>query len=328
MPGRLCQGVGVDGQSPAAFRVADARRAGMSRRSIDFARFDRPFTGLRAEVTEAVPHDEHGHSAEQLRRAMVLAAQQFTVHMNHHEFFSHATAAVLWGLPLPTLPLDRLDVSVRAPSRAPRGRGVRGHQLASQLVTVVVGPSGLRVTSPASTWAQSGALLRHPYDLIALTDALIRIPRVAGPFGRVLRPSLATVADLHAELRRGRRVGVAGLTDALERTRAGAASRPETWCRLTIVDGGLPEPVLDLDIYDDAGNFVGCVDLAYPEHMVAIEYEGDHHRLNARQWQRDFEKHDRLVEIGWRVIRVTRSMLFAEPDALVTRVATALAARR
>jgi len=258
---------------------------------------------------------------------MNRAAVHFAAHMHDAEFFSHLTAAVRWGLPLPRLALDRVDVSVLAPGRVPRGRGVRGHQLSAGQVTVVDGPGGLRTASPASTWAQLGSMVRHPYDLTAIADAVILTPRIAGPFGRVLREPLASLADLEVELRRGRRIGAANLDEALRRARPGAVSRPETWCRLTIVDAGLPEPFLDHDVYDEGGQFVGCVDLAYPELRIAIEYEGDHHRLDARQWNRDILKHDRLVELGWRVIRVTKSMLFEHPGELAARVRAALRSR-
>lgn len=109
------------------------------------------------------------------------------------------------------------------------------------------------------------------------------------------------------------------------RVRAGAASRPETWTRLTLVDAGLPEPAIDHDVYDARG-FIGCVDLAYPERRIAIEYEGDHHRTDSAQWNRDIEKHDRLAAAGWRVIRVTREDVFSRPGVLVGRVRRALAA--
>lgn len=317
----------MEPDEPAAFRVADARREGMPRRAIDSALLDRPFTGLRAVPPDPDTEDADAHPFEKSRAATLRAARQFAAHMHEAEFFSHATAAVLWGLPLPVLDLDRLDVSVCAPVRAPRGRGVRGHQLSGDQVTVMTGPRGLRTTSPASTWAQLGARVRHPYDLTAIADAVILVPRIPGPFGRVLREPLAKPADLEVELRRGRRIGVHALDEAMTRARVGAVSRPETWCRLTIVDAGLPEPVLDHDVYDDAGVFVGCVDLAYPDLRIAIEYEGDHHRVDTRQWNRDIAKHDRLAELGWRVIRVTKAMVFENPGALAARVQAALRAR-
>jgi hypothetical protein len=299
----------------------------MSRREIDSPHLDRPFAGLRAEPLELGSAEPDEALSDPRRDATILAARRFAAHMHAGEFFSHVTAAVLWDLPLPPLDLDRIDVSVCAPTRAPRGRGVRGHQLAGAQVTVVTGPFGFRTTSPASTWAQLGRAVRHPYDLTAIADAVILAPRIAGPFGRVLRAPLADVVDLEVELRRGRRIGIAALDEALLRARHGSVSRPETWCRLTIVDAGLPEPLLDHDVYDEAGEFVGCVDLAYPELRIAIEYEGDHHRLDPRQWYRDIAKHDRLAELGWRVIRVTKSMVFADPGVLIQRVHAALRAR-
>src|SRR3546814_15303629 len=92
------------------------------------------------------------------------------------------TAAVLWGLPLPARVLDDgIDVSVWTPRRSPRGRGVRGHQLDRRLVSAVVHPAAsLVVTSPASTWALLGAVISHPYDLVAIGDAIIRTPQQIG----------------------------------------------------------------------------------------------------------------------------------------------------
>lgn len=104
------------------------------------------------------------------------------------------------------------------------------------------------------------------------------------------------------------------------------ASRPETWTRLTLVDAGLPEPVLDHDVFDDVGRFLGRVDLAYPGLRVAIEYEGSHHRLG-NQWEGDVDRYAGLKAAGWRVIRVTRTMLFRHPELLVQRVRSAVSER-
>lgn len=300
----------------------------MSRRAVDDSALDRPFNGLRAlRVEDENENAGQRHPLDLARDAHVRAARQFTVHMRAHEFFSHSTAALLWNLPLPAPVPDRIDVSVAAPHRAPSGRGVRGRQLSAAQVSIVAHPEGFSITSPASTWAQLGTVVKHPYDLTAIADAVTRTPRIAGPNGRVLRPAYATVAELSVELRRGRRIGVRALEEALRRTRAGSASRPETWTRLTIVDAGLPEPVLDHDVYDDRGRFIGCVDLAYVDLEIAIEYEGDHHRLDTAQWNRDIQKHDDLAALGWRIIRVTKAELFDNPGELIRRVRGALRSR-
>jgi hypothetical protein len=312
-------------QSPyidAAFTVAAGLSGGLSRRDIDDAIFERPFHGLRAPAGELA--EDTVHAAEAQRQAIRRAARHFAVYMAVDEFASHTTAAVLWGIDLPMLGDERIHVSVPAPQRAPRGAGVWGHQLDPRRVSVVRHPElGVRITDPASTWALLGGLVRHPYDLVAAADSIVHVDRVAGPFGRVVAPALAGIGDLASAIPSGRR-GVVALRDALPRVRTGVASRPETWTRLTLVDAGLPEPETDVDVYDASGEFVGCVDLAYPRLRIAVEYEGDHHRTDPVQWQRDIEKHDRLAELGWRVIRVTRAMVFDESRTLVARVRAAL----
>ncbi|WEG09223.1 DUF559 domain-containing protein [Microbacterium horticulturae] len=124
----------------------------------------------------------------------------------------------------------------------------------------------------------------------------------------------------------GRRRGIHHLRDALPRVRTGSASRPETWTRLTLIDGGLPEPVLDHDVLDHAERFVARVDQAYPQWKIAIEYEGAHHNTD-QQWESDIERYARLEAAGWLVIRVSRTLLFQHPDLLVARVRDAIVRR-
>jgi hypothetical protein len=248
--------------------------------------------------------------------------------MRRADYFSHVTAACIWGLPLPASVAQDATVHVSSAARALRATGVTGHQVKDELVRVVTHPgSGLRVTDPATTWAMLATTLPHVNDVVAVGDAVIRVPRTPGPRGRIERPALGSMEQLEAAAKAGRRVGAARLRKALKLIRPGAASRPETWARLTLLDAGLPEPVLDLDVYDGRGVFVGCVDLAYPELRIAIEYEGDQHRTDPRQWQRDIEKHERLADLGWRVVRVGRDQLFRDPGAFTGRVRALLIAR-
>ncbi|MEZ5213696.1 MAG: DUF559 domain-containing protein [Microbacterium sp.] len=69
------------------------------------------------------------------------------------------------------------------------------------------------------------------------------------------------------------------------------------------------------------------VDLAYPELKIAIEYEGEHHLTDPAQWAEDIARMDRLVEAGWRVIRVTKSEVFRDPARLIERIRRAVGAR-
>ncbi|HYI50650.1 MAG TPA: DUF559 domain-containing protein [Microbacterium sp.] len=267
------------------------------------------------------------HPSAAQRNTIIRAALAFAVQMHPAEYFSHTTAAVLWDLPLPLLP--DADPHVSVPGRAPRMRGIHGHQIDPGLTRVATHPTlGVRLADPATTWAMLGGSLRHPYDLVAVADAIVRVPRIPGRVARVERDAWGTIPELAAAMQAGRRRGAAALREALPRVRGGVASRMETWVRLIIADAGLAEPVTDHDVFDDRGRFVGCVDLAYPLLRIAIEYEGDQHRTDPRQWQRDIEKHEQLADLGWRVIRVSRDHVFAEPESIVRRVRSAISSRR
>ncbi|WP_243230957.1 endonuclease domain-containing protein [Microbacterium sp. CIAB417] len=161
------------------------------------------------------------------------------------------------------------------------------------------------------------ASLPHPYDVVAVGDAVLRDWRVE---------PLASFPELSRAVDAGRRVGVARLREALPRMRARSGSRPETWLRLTIVDAGLPEPQLNVDVFAD-GEYVACVDLAYPERRIAFEYEGEHHLRDSRQWAWDIERYERLAAAGWLVIRATKQDVFEQPGRLMLRVRRALASR-
>jgi hypothetical protein len=299
-----------------AFTVAQARRAGLSRAMVSARELQRPFHGVRAvaafDPATLSPEDEH----LRLLRAYAVA-------MGDHAFASHVSAAVAWGLPVRGSLLEGrpIDIAVFLPHRSPRGAGVRGYAVDRRQASTVVHPEhGFRITSPASTWAMLGGTIRHRYDLVAIADAIVRTPQHPDD-----PPALATVAQLMRVVSAGRRVGVGALREALPAVRAGASSRPETWTRLTLVDGGLPEPVLAVEVFDELGAFVARVDMAYPEFRVAVEYEGEHHRYDGAQWDRDIQRYERLAAAGWIVIRVTRTELFEHPASLVARVRAALA---
>lgn len=252
---------------------------------------------------------------------MLRRIEQYAQKMTEHEFFTHASAAAIWGIPLPPMALQGrgVDVAVFTPRRNPAGAGVNGHAVKPGHAHVVVHPElTVRVASPASTWAMLGAVLRHPYDLVAAADAVLRESmHPTDP------PPLATSAQLAAALNAGRRVGIARLRDALPRTCPRSDSRPETWLRLTIIDAGNPVPAANHEVFH-RGVWIARVDLAYPELRIAIEYEGEHH-LDPEQWSRDIARIERLVEAGWRVLRVTKADVFTNPAPFLARLRRAIA---
>ncbi|WP_308465603.1 hypothetical protein [Rathayibacter soli] len=213
-------------------------------------------------------------------------------------------------------------VSVLYGDSAPRARGVHGHRLAGDPSHLQL-HDGMRVASPALTWVTLSHL--PLYDLVAVGDYFARVWRKEG-FYRVNpgMPPLASLAQLSAAVEEGRRTGIRSLRAALPLIRTDAWSRPETWTRLTLTDAGLPEPVLNRDQYDRYGDFLACVDLAYPALKIAIEYQGQHH---AAQYARDIERVERMRAEGWIVIQVSSVLLFDHPAELVRRVRAALIER-
>ncbi|GAA1493592.1 hypothetical protein GCM10009627_19380 [Curtobacterium herbarum] len=138
------------------------------------------------------------------------------------------------------------------------------------------------------------------------------------------RSQLATIDDLRAAVVPGAR-HVVRARAALELVRVGSESAMETWWRLAVVEAGFDEPELNVDVHDDAGRFLGRVDMAWPDHRIALEYDGDHHR------ERDVFRHDQQRDNGfavndWLVVHATAADR-ARPTVLFQRLRQAFARR-
>jgi very-short-patch-repair endonuclease len=101
-----------------------------------------------------------------------------------------------------------------------------------------------------------------------------------------------------------------------------AESPQETRLRLLIHRAGLPRPVAQYRIRVD-GRFVARPDFAWPEHRLAVEYDGAWHG-EPGQFRRDRQRLNRLTAAGWRVLFVTAADL-RDPARLIARIAQALA---
>ncbi|NEM04926.1 DUF559 domain-containing protein [Geodermatophilus normandii] len=149
-------------------------------------------------------------------------------------------------------------------------------------------------------------------------------------------PLVEAVAALDVLLARGV-VDRAGLRRSLDATpsprgvrRAGRAveladpraeSLPESRVRVLLALAGM-DAVPQYTVRGADGDFVARVDLAFPEHRLAVEYDGAWHG-EAGQLGRDRRRLNRLTAAGWRVVFVTAADL-RDPDGLVARVAEAL----
>ena len=297
---------GLDGRS---VRSADLPSWGIGRSRTRHDDFDRPF---------------HGMAAVNVDRSQVLGAcTAFEAVRLSGQVYSHTTAAALYGIPLPShIDQATLHLSVPAPRTAPRRPGIVGHSIrVHEFLPRRL--DGLPVMSPADTWCHLAALISAE-DLVAAGDYIISPPHQR----RTRRPPLATIPELRAAAvrHRGNR-GAKRLTWALPLLRPGVDSPPETHLRLLLIASGLPEPLI-ADPTPVEGGLVLHPDLKYPQWRVAIEYEGDGHRLDKRQWRRDITRRELLESAGWRVIRVTADDLYIDPDALIRRIRSVLRQRQ
>lgn len=215
-------------------------------------------------------------------------------------FSTGRTAAVLFGAPI--APGRDLTVGALAPARAPRRRGVKGVKVSPHLVRVV-DVDGRPLSTPASTWAILGSE-STARELVILGDFFVRVPRPSS--GRLApQRQLATVEQLHRAIAAGARPGIARLREAVEQIRVGSSSPLETEYRIDAEAAGLPVPDLDVEIRDGRGRLVGITEVAYTSYRVLVEIEGDHHRTDRAQWNRDIEKYNSYNALGWEVVRLT-----------------------
>ncbi|WP_347345134.1 hypothetical protein [Microbacterium sp.] len=251
--------------------------------------------------------------------------------LGDRRWFSHVTAARLWGIPLPfdaagDDPLHVLALPGAEPIRRP---GFVGWETAAPPERVI--HAGLPIIAPAAVWAQlcvpgatgqdrtTGRRLALSQEwLVVAGDFLLTGPRTAGR-----RTPLCTLDDLVDAVwaHRGKR-GAKALTCALAQVRRGPQSPRESLLRLALVACGLPEPAVQPAVLTAAG--IRHPDLGYLEARVLIEYQGDHHRTDRRQWREDLVRRQLFEDAGHRVIEVAADVFDDGCHALAQRVRRAL----
>jgi hypothetical protein len=181
---------------------------------------------------------------------------------------------------------------------------------------VITLSGGLRVSSPADTWRALATILTLD-ELVIAADSLTRRKR---PITTI--DALVAATRRHAGGRGARRAAA-----ALALARAGTDSPKETVWRLLMVRAGLPEPVVNFPILNEHGAFVALGDMAYPEYKVLVEYDGGQHRENEKQFNRDIDRLDDVMELDWRVIRVNKSHVDGRSASRLAKIRTALIER-
>lgn len=287
-----------DGPAPATFDVhrpftrAEAREVGISDQRLQGRGFRRLLTGVY--VSSRVP------DRPWLRTAAALLVNPPGAVASHH------SAARLLGAPVPGDHREHVTCAEAGDRR--QRHGVRCHvaALAEHEVRVV---EGLRITAPARLFADLAAVLPL-VDAVVLGDWLLRRRLVS-------REELEAAAH-------GRRDAELAASYVRERV----DSPMETRLRLLLVLAGIPEPQVNVDVHDARGTFVARVDLVWPGVRLAVEYDGQQHLTDTRQWERDVDRVGDLEDERWRVVRVTSRGIYRTPEETLTRVWKALRERR
>jgi very-short-patch-repair endonuclease len=236
--------------------------------------------------------------------ALKLAA--VTLRLPPTAAFSGRTAAWLHGIDVPYAG-DRVEVTVPLSSGVSGRVGVITRRALLRQGDVVV-RRGMRTTSMARTLADLA-------QTVPLVDAVIATDAA-------LHSRLVTMARLRAWI--AERPGAKGNTRfrrVIRLAEPASESAMETRLRILFVQAGLPRPEAQVNLHDDAGRFLGRVDLYYPDSRLAIEYDGEHHR---DRLVGDNRRQNGLLAAGYNLLRFTAPDILATPDLVVARVRAAL----
>lgn len=222
---------------------------------------------------------------------------------------SHASAARVKGAPIPTIADEHVSVAHQKLRR--HHQGLRCHVGDPSGVVV---EHGIRVSSDVAMFIELGGQLGL-VDLVVVGDWLVR---------RRGRSPEQLVAACERSRHRDARKALA----AARFVRRDVDSPMETRLRMLMVLGGLPEPVVNLEVRDADGELIRKYDLSYPVVKVAVEYNGRLHVEVVENWEADLERRADIDDDDWRLVVVISPGIFKDPLRTLRRIHRVLLARR
>jgi very-short-patch-repair endonuclease len=192
--------------------------------------------------------------------------------------------------------------------RSPPGIQTHRDRIDQDEIDLVV---GVTVTSPVRTVLDFGCW--YPtMTAVAGIDALARAVEIK-----------AADVELLAHRYVGRR-GIRRARQAVDLFDPGAQSPKESWLRVVLIQAGLPKPQTQIPVLNEFGSAVAYLDMGWEDVKVAVEYDGEQHRSDRRQYTWDVRRLEMLERLGWIIIRVLAG---DRPAEIVGRVRSALARR-
>lgn len=231
---------------------------------------------------------------------LVTRLRALDVLVGDHAVACLHTAAALYGFGVERA----AEVHVLDPGfRLRTTRGLAVHQREGAPLQLV---SSRRATSPAWTAVEVARMVRRPRGLAVLDAAL--------------HSGWCTQADLADAVgrQRGRR-GIVCVRNLLPLVDGRAESAMESEARLVMLDHGLPRPELQYLIRGRDGE---CwrVDFAWPEAMVAAEYDSVQWHAGRDEMLRDKARFAGVQDVGWIVIPIVAGDVRRSPARLCERI--------
>ncbi|MGI9584264.1 MAG: hypothetical protein ACR2N7_01585 [Acidimicrobiia bacterium] len=224
---------------------------------------------------------------------------------------SHRTAARIWGLTTSVPP--NVEVVSARHQRVKRQSFVV-HESKDLVPADIVEVDGIPVTTAVRTVVDLGASAPPPFvarcvdsgirqDLFNAWDVRCFIARVARPG----RTGIGTIRPI--------------VTDRL-RWSGQTESELEDLFRRLIGETAIPMPESQIVVDDDSGRFVGRFDFGYRDTRVLIELDSKRWHLDPDVFERDREKQNRALALGWTVYRFTWKQITTSPESILGTLAS------
>ncbi|MBD3940717.1 hypothetical protein IF188_03260 [Microbacterium sp. NEAU-LLC] len=305
-----------DDLAGSAFTTGAARALGIERGRLRGRDLVHPHHGIHIDAASAADAD------------IVSRCERLIPALGPDDWFSHRTAARIWGIPVEPAysAVEGLHVMTVGRRYPVRHSGIIGRVTADDALPREMWGT-LPVVSPAAVWSQlaqrgavtGGELIAFDW-LVAAADYALTGKRGADG---VRQPALCTPEDLRAEIvRLGTGRGTAMLRAALDCARFPVDSPYETLVRRGLVAEGLPEPHVQVPVVTSEG--LRHADVGYPAERLLIEYQGDAHRASRRRWLSDLRRVQLLQEAGYDVLLIGYDDVVPDCKALASRVRRAL----
>lgn len=206
---------------------------------------------------------------------------------------SHVTAGALHGLLAPS-PLPHVTVPASASARCSIAKVHRSDVPLVDRATV----DGIRATSVSRTLVDLASVLDRSRLESVVDDALCG--------GRATAESTAAALERAGTHRRGTVLLGSVLAVWSEAIRPGSPAEVRLLRHLR--DLGFPPPVTQYEVRTPEGRFVARLDVAWPDSLAALEYDGRRHH-GPRQVEHDERRLAAVHALGWRVGLATKADL-------------------